>query len=196
MCSIIDVWQGSDYASGSEYPMVLQPRILNMSLFLNVLEFWIYPWILIHSSSVLFFFSQNLWVASWFNNQAASRELYQSALNQVCIIGLHYFKYIPESNLKIYCDFNGNKLEKYASIYADYKTSCSQVTEWLFYRFWKIARKATVVESNFSTVTGLVILLKQDPTICVFMKTFQNFQNSYFYVTPTDGYFWIYRQFS
>ena len=53
-----------------------------------------------------------------------------------------------------------------------------------------------MVESDFSIVTGLVILLTQDPTIYVFMKTFQNFQNSCFYVTPTDGYFLIYRQFS
>ena len=36
-CSIADVWQGSDYASSSEYP-----RVLNKSLILNVLEFWIY----------------------------------------------------------------------------------------------------------------------------------------------------------
>ena len=33
--SIVDVWQGSEYASSSEYI-----RILNMSLVLNVLEFW------------------------------------------------------------------------------------------------------------------------------------------------------------
>ena len=36
-CSIVDVWQGFEYAYGSEYP-----RILNMSLVLNVPEFWIY----------------------------------------------------------------------------------------------------------------------------------------------------------
>ena len=35
--SIVDIWQGSAYASGSEYL-----RVLNMSLVLNVLEFWIY----------------------------------------------------------------------------------------------------------------------------------------------------------
>ena len=35
--SIVDIWQGSEYASGSEYL-----RVLNMSLVLNVLEFWIY----------------------------------------------------------------------------------------------------------------------------------------------------------
>ena len=34
--SIADVWQGSEYASSSDYP-----RILNMSLVLNVPKFWI-----------------------------------------------------------------------------------------------------------------------------------------------------------
>ena len=40
------------------------------------------------------------------------------------------------------------------------------------------------MESYFSTVTDLAILLKQDPTTGVFVKTFQNFQNGYFLLTP------------
>ena len=52
-----------------------------------------------------------------------------------------------------------------------YRSSGSQVMAWLFYRFWKIPRKANAVESYFSTVTGLTIL-KQDPTTGVFVKTF------------------------
>ena len=36
-----------------------------------------------------------------------------------------------------------------------------------------------LVESYFSTVTGLAILLKQVPTTGVFVKTFQNFYNRY-----------------
>ena len=36
-----------------------------------------------------------------------------------------------------------------------------------------------MVECYFSTVTGLAILLKQDRTTGVFVKTFQNFQNKY-----------------
>ena len=65
-------------------------------------------------------------------------------------------------------------------IWPNYRSSCSQVTKWLFYRFWKILKKATTVESYFNTVTALVILLTQDPTTCVFVKTSQNFQNKYF----------------
>ena len=34
----------------------------------------------------------------------------------------------------------------------------------------------------FRTVTGLAVSLKQDPTTGVFVKTFQNFQNAYFFV--------------
>ena len=49
------------------------------------------------------------------------------------------------------------------------ETSWSQVTEWLFYRFWKIPRKATAVEFYFSAITGPVILLKQGPTTGVFV---------------------------
>ena len=52
-----------------------------------------------------------------------------------------------------------------------YRSSGSQVMAWLFYRFWKIPKKATAVESYFSTVTRLIIL-KQDPTTGVFVKTF------------------------
>ena len=78
---------------------------------------------------------------------------------------------------KIDCNLNGNELETYASIYPNiqttYRSSCSQVTEWLFYRFCKIPGKATAVESYFSTATGHAILLKEDPTMGVFMKTFR-----------------------
>ena len=35
--SIVDIWQGSENASGSEYQ-----KVLNMSLVLDVPEFWIY----------------------------------------------------------------------------------------------------------------------------------------------------------
>ena len=38
--------------------------------------------------------------------------------------------------------------------------------------------------------------LKHNPTTGIFVKTFQNFQNKYLYVTPVDGCFWIYSQFS
>ena len=50
----------------------------------------------------------------------------------------------------------------------------------LLYRFWKIPRKTTAVDSYFNTVIVLEILLKQDPTTGILVKTFQNFQNSYF----------------
>ena len=58
--SIIDVWQGSEYVSGSEYPRAVNSpgfwiclwfwmcyslgytRVLNMSLILNMLAFWLY----------------------------------------------------------------------------------------------------------------------------------------------------------
>ena len=54
-----------------------------------------------------------------------------------------------------------------------YKSSCSQLTKLLFYRFSKVFRKVTVMESiYFSTVTGLEILLKGDPVPDVFVKTF------------------------
>ena len=39
--SIVDVWQDSEYVSGSEYH-----TILDMSLVLNVPQFWIYPRVL------------------------------------------------------------------------------------------------------------------------------------------------------
>ena len=56
-------------------------------------------------------------------------------------------------------------------------------------QIWKILRKATAMKTDFSTVTGLLISLKQNPTKGVFVKTFQNFQNiNIFYATPLDGY--------
>ena len=56
-------------------------------------------------------------------------------------------------------------------------------------QIWKILRKATAMKMDFSTVTGLLISLKQNPTKGVFVKTFQNFQNiNIFYATPLDGY--------
>ena len=62
-------------------------------------------------------------------------------------------------------------------------------TKWLFCRlFYRLfPEEQPSVESYFSAVTGFAILLKQYPTTCVFVKTFQNFQNRYFYVTPLDG---------
>ena len=54
--------------------------------------------------------------------------------------------------------------------------------ELLFCRFWNIPRKA-----QFSKVTALSILLKQDPTTDVFVNTFQN--SNIFHVTPLDGCF-------
>ena len=58
------------------------------------------------------------------------------------------------------------------------------------------SKKTTMVEYYFSKVTGLLsaILLKQDPTSSAVVKTFQNFQGRYFYITPLDNCFWIYRQ--
>ena len=56
----------------------------------------------------------------------------------------------------------------------NYRGSCSEITERLLYRFCKLPRKATAMESYFSTVTGLAILLKRDPTMGVLVKTFQN----------------------
>ena len=117
----------------------------------------------------------------WLNNQAVSRESYQSALFWVCIISSLHVKqsksnkvisiiifplwYTPESNHKIYCDLSGNEHEKYASIYANidcsnYRSSYSQIMEWLFYRFRKIPRKATAVKSYFSSYR-----------LCHFIKT-------------------------
>ena len=81
--------------------------------------------------------------------------------------------YTPESNRKIYSDLNAKELEKYASIkQTNYRSSSLQV--WFPYRLWKTPRKATAVKSFYSTVTGLVILLKQDPTTGVF--TFKYFR--------------------
>ena len=37
------------------------------------------------------------------------------------------------------------------------------------------SQEATVVDSYFSTVTGRAVLLKQDLTMAVLVKTFQNF---------------------
>ena len=42
------------------------------------------------------------------------------------------------------------------------------------------SQESNRVESYFSTVIGLVILFKQDPTTSVLVRTFQNFQNKYF----------------
>ena len=39
----------------------------------------------------------------------------------------------------------------------------------------------------FSTLTGLSISIKQDPTTVIFVETFQNFQSRY------DDCFWVYR---
>ena len=59
------------------------------------------------------------------------------------------------------------------------------------------SRKTALVEHNFTKVAGLysTILLKQDPTASVVLKNLQNFQNSYFHVTPLDSCFWIHQQF-
>ena len=43
----------------------------------------------------------------------------------------------------------------------------------------EIIGKATAVESYLGKVTGLAILLKQDPTTGIFVKTFQNVQSRY-----------------
>ena len=65
-------------------------------------------------------------------------------------------------------------------MWTNYRSSCSQITEWLFYRFKKIPRKATVVDSYLSTNKIFLILLKQDSIMGIFVNTFQNFQNRYF----------------
>ena len=67
--SIMDVWQGSEYASSSEYPRVLNSpgfwiylwfwmcqsfgytRVLNMPLVLNIPGFWICLWFWIYQGS-------------------------------------------------------------------------------------------------------------------------------------------------
>ena len=56
------------------------------------------------------------------------------------------------------------------------------------YRF-QISKKATAAKSYFSTVTSLVILLKQDGNTGVFGKASQIFRADIFYVTSLDGYF-------
>ena len=96
-----------------------------------------------------------------------------------------YFNY--DAHLKatlrftvILMEMTCKKYAKYMSKYRLITAAAVQVTEWLFFSFRKIPRRATAVESYFSTVTVLAILLKQDPTKGVFMKTFQNFQNRYF----------------
>ena len=63
-----------------------------------------------------------------------------------------------------------------SKIEASYTKSCSQV----FYR----------------TAALKISKISQDPNLNAFVKMFQNFQNSYFYVTPLDSYRWIYRQMS
>ena len=80
----------------------------------------------------------------------------------------------------IYMEMNWKNTQVSMQIQTNYRSSCAKVTELLFYRFRKIPRKATAVESYLSRVTGLTILLKQDPTTDVFMKTCQNFQNRCF----------------
>ena len=50
----------------------------------------------------------------------------------------------------------------------------------------EIIGKATAVESYLGKVTGLAILLKQDPTKGIFVKTFQNIQSRY-YLCNTSG---------
>ena len=45
---------------------------------------------------------------------------------------------MPESNCKIYCDLKNMQVSM---------QSYSLITEWLFYRFWKIPRKEIAVES-------------------------------------------------
>ena len=80
---------------------------------------------------------------------------------------------------RIYCDLNGNELEKSAGIYANKDQLQKQLITGN--GIWKIRRKATAMESNFSTVTALTFLLKQDLTTSVFMKTLQNFRTDLLY---------------
>ena len=77
-------------------------------------------------------------------------------------------------------EMNWKNMQASLQIQISYRNSCSQVMELLFDRFCKNLRKVSAVQSYFSTVTGLAILLKQDPTTGVFVKTFRNFQNRYF----------------
>ena len=74
-------------------------------------------------------------------------------------------------------EMNGNNRQVFMQIQTYYRSSCSHVKKYLF---WKIPWKVTVVESYFRTVTGLAILSNQEPTTGVFVKTFQAFQNTYF----------------
>ena len=83
--------------------------------------------------------NQSLSCELWVNNQAVSRESFQPAFYQVFITSLHYkikSLHVKQSKnnkeicsiydihlkatmiSKIYCDLNGNELEKDASIYA------------------------------------------------------------------------------
>ena len=83
---------------------------------------------------------------------------------------------MSESNRNIYCSLNRSELEKYASLSANI-----DLPEWLFFKLCKSPRKATTLESYFHAVTDLAILLRQDPTTGVFMESFHNFENRYFY---------------
>ena len=69
-----------------------------------------------------------------------------------------------------------SKNTQLSEIEASYANSCLQV----FYR----------------TAALKISKISQNPSLNVFMKMFQNFQNSYFYVKPLESYHWIYRQMS
>ena len=80
--------------------------------------------------------------------------------------------------------FTWKRIEKYASICAN----INQLQKQLFVgkgmtalQILENSQKIIVVESNFSIVTSLAILLKQNSTTGILVKTFQK---DFFYVTP------------
>ena len=149
------------------------------------------------------------------NNLAVSRNSCQSVLHQSVlsfyiisnlqlkkskinkVIDVFQSRYTSNSNHKIYYDLNGDELEKICKHLYKYRLITEagnglQVMKWLFYRLCKIPRKTTAVESYFSALTGLAILLKQKSTTNDSVKTFTT---DLFYVTTLNGCFWIWRQF-
>ena len=75
-------------------------------------------------------------------------------------------------------------MQAYMQIKTNDRSSCSQVTEWLFYRFCKIMRWIPIL-----------VQLQAPPRVFLW-KCSKLFRTNIFHVAPLNGCFWIYRQFS
>ena len=118
--------------------------------------------------------------------------LYIKKVKAVRSFDIFLLWYTPETSpCKIYCDLNGNELEKYAiwkiwkNILQKQLFTSNGIT---LYRFWKIPKKTTAVESCFRAVTGLAILLKMELSTCVFVLP-KIFRTDIFYLAPLNSCF-------